>query len=49
MEITTTEIMVSAGVLILALVFYAIADSSGQPEKKDEDGPQILDEDDFDE
>jgi hypothetical protein len=48
MEITTTEIMVSAGVLILALVFYAIADSSGQPEKKDE-GPQILDEDDFDE
>jgi hypothetical protein len=43
-----TEIVIGALVLIVALAFFAFMDSSGQPEKKDE-GPQILDEDDFDE
>jgi nitrogen fixation-related uncharacterized protein len=44
-----TEIVIGALVLIVALAFFAFMDSSGQPEDKKEEGPQILDEDDFDE
>jgi hypothetical protein len=45
----TTEILVASVVLLLALAFFAFLDSSGQPEDKKDEGPQILDEDDFDE
>jgi hypothetical protein len=47
MEITPTEVITAALILIAALAFYAFTDSSGQSPKDEEEGPQILDEDDF--
>jgi hypothetical protein len=49
MEITPTEVITAALILIAALAFYAFTDSSGQPPEDKDEGPQILDEDDFDE
>lgn len=43
----TQEIIIGALAIIFALVFVAFMDRSGQPKDKEEEGPQILDEDDF--
>jgi hypothetical protein len=42
-----THIIALTMLVIIALAFYAFTDSSGQPPKDEEEGPQILDEDDF--